>query len=107
MPIEKRARSAGFGLLALLALTASYGAIARAADVDESSLKLKESPERVFVQASCGACHSVDYIQTNSVFLDRKGWEASVNKMINAFGAPIKADDVPKIVDYLAKNYGK
>ena len=78
-----------------------------AADVDETSIKLKEAPERIFVQASCSACHSVDYILTNSVFLDRKGWEGSVNKMINAFGAPIKAEDVPKIVDYLTRNYGK
>ena len=46
-------------------------------------------------------------MQLNSPFLDRKGWEAEVGKMIKAFGAPVKAEDVPAIVDYLAKNYGK
>jgi hypothetical protein len=41
------------------------------------------------------------------VFLDRKGWEGGVAKMINAFAAPIAKEDVPEIVDYLVKNYGK
>ena len=53
-------------------------------------------------------CHSLDYIPMNSLFLDRKGWEASVTKMIKVMGAPIpEADDAAAIVDYLARNYGK
>lgn len=59
------------------------------------------------VQSNCIACHSLDYIELNSRFLDRKGWEAEVTKMMKAFGAPVKAEDVPTIVDYLAKEYGK
>ena len=39
--------------------------------------------------------------------MDRKGWEAEVTKMMKAFGAPVKEEDVPAIVDYLAKEYGK
>ena len=42
----------------------------------------------------------------NSVFLDRKGWEATMNKMIKVMGAPINENDVPEILDYLVKNYG-
>jgi hypothetical protein len=53
------------------------------------------------------ACHSVDYIQMNSRFLDKAGWTASINKMINAFGAPIAKEDVEVIATYLAQNYGK
>ena len=30
---------------------------------------------------ACVACHSVDYIQMNSRFMDKAGWTASVNKM--------------------------
>jgi hypothetical protein len=30
-----------------------------------------------------------------------------VNKMIKVMGAPIPERDVPVIVDYLSKNYGK
>ena len=35
------------------------------------------------------------------------GWQAEVNKMINAYGAPIDQPNVQPIVDYLSKNYGK
>jgi hypothetical protein len=55
----------------------------------------------------CVACHSLDYIQMNSPFLNKAGWSASVNKMINAFGAPIPKEDVEPIATYLAQNYGK
>ena len=74
---------------------------------DESQVVLKDAPGRDVVAANCSMCHSLDYIPLNSVFLDRKGWEASVAKMMKAMGAPIKSDDVPVIVDYLARNYGK
>jgi hypothetical protein len=39
--------------------------------------------------------------------LDRNGWEASVIKMINVMGAPIRAEDVPQLIDYLTTHYGK
>lgn len=74
---------------------------------DETKIQLKDAPGRVTVMQNCGNCHSLDYIPLNSVFLDRKGWEAGVAKMINAFGAPIAKEDVPSIVDYLSRNYGK
>ena len=51
--------------------------------------------------------HSLDYIRMNSRFLDLAGWTAVVNKMINAFGAPIPKGDVDAIARYLAVNYGK
>ena len=73
----------------------------------EADLRLKPGPERDMVQSVCAACHSVDYIMTNSVFLDRNGWNGTVTKMVNVFGAPAKPEDVPKIVDYLTRNYGK
>ena len=74
---------------------------------DESQVVLKDAPGKQLVQGNCVMCHSLDYIQMNSVFLDRKGWEASVNKMIKVMGAPIRAEDVPGLVDYLTKSYGK
>ena len=48
-----------------------------------------------------------DYIPLNSELLDRKGWERSVNKMIQVMGAAIKDEDVQQIVDYLVAQYGK
>ena len=82
-------------------------ALAGAAHADESQVVLKDGPGRDVVAANCSMCHSLDYIQMNSVFLDRKGWEGSVTKMIKVMGAPIKSEDVPVIVDYLTRNYGK
>ncbi len=81
--------------------------VSSAALADESRVKLKDAPGKDLVQGSCIMCHSLDYIPMNSVFLDRKGWEATVNKMVKALGAPIAEENVPKIVDYLAENYGK
>ena len=49
----------------------------------EDDVRLKDAPGKELVAANCSMCHSLDYIQMNSPFLDRKGWEASVNKMIN------------------------
>ncbi len=74
---------------------------------DESSVQLHEGAGKNLLEANCVMCHSLDYIQMNSPFLDRKGWEASVNKMIKAMGAPITEDDAKVIVDYLSAQYGK
>ena len=74
---------------------------------DESQIRLKEGAGRELVESNCAICHSLDYIQTNSPFLDRKGWEATLGKMVNAMGAPIPKEDVPAIVDYLTRQYGK
>ncbi len=83
------------------------GLVAAPALADESAIKLKNDAGRELVEKNCVTCHSLDYIAMNSPFLDRKGWEASVTKMIKAMGAPISADDANGIVDYLARNYGK
>ncbi|HXJ09457.1 MAG TPA: cytochrome c [Burkholderiales bacterium] len=88
-------------LLIALLLLVGGNAVAQ-----ESKLVLKDAPGREKAQV-CVACHSVDYIPMNSRFLDKAGWTASVNKMINAFGAPIAKEDVEAIATYLAENYGK
>ena len=79
--------------------------IALAAVAQESTVRLKDGPGRDKANA-CLACHSVDYIVMNSRFMDKVAWTASVNKMINAFGAPIDKADVDAIATYLAQNYG-
>jgi len=79
---------------------------AGAAAAQESKVVLKDGPGRDKAQA-CVACHSLDYIQMNAPFLDKAGWTASINKMINAFGAPIPREDVDVIATYLAERYGK
>ena len=72
----------------------------------EEKVVLKDAPGRDKAM-QCLACHSLDYIQMNSRFLDKAGWTGSVNKMISAFGAPIPKEDVDAIATYLNENYGK
>ena len=88
-------------ILFVAALLAAQGALAQ-----EDKIVLKDGPGKDKTQA-CVACHSLDYIPMNSRFLDKAGWTATVNKMINAFGAPIAKEDVEPIASYLAQNYGK
>ena len=90
---------------ARLASAAAF-ALSLAAQAQEPQVELKDAPGRDKAM-QCGACHSLDYIPMNSRFLDKAGWTASVNKMINAFGAPIPKADVEAIATYLAENYGK
>jgi hypothetical protein len=80
--------------------------IAAPAVAEEKPVRLKQAPGLDKVEANCGACHSLDYIQMNSPFMTGAVWDAEVAKMINAFGAPISEVDAKIIADYLKANYG-
>lgn len=88
-------------IAAILALACS------SALASEATYKLKQAQGYEKVKANCSICHSIDYIELNSPFMDRKTWEAEVTKMIKAFGAPVKTEDIKDVVDYLVRNYGK
>lgn len=90
-----------------LVIAACSFAIYASASADEGQVRLKDAPDRDVVAANCVMCHSLDYIQMNSPFLDRKGWEAVVNKMVKVMGAPVGEADGRKIVDYLSAQYGR
>jgi mono/diheme cytochrome c family protein len=81
-------------------------AFVTAAVAGEKPVQLKPGAGLDKVEANCAGCHSLDYVQMNSPYLNPAGWDAEVTKMINAFGAPIAADDAKVIGDYLKKNYG-
>ena len=89
-----------------LAFAAVVALVALPAAADEPIVQLKPGPGLDKVEGNCGACHSLDYIQMNSPFLNATQWNAEVTKMIKAFGAPIGDADAKAIADYLAKNYG-
>jgi hypothetical protein len=57
-------------------------------------------PEKNAFMASCLVCHSSRYV-TNQPALARAKWQAEVEKMQKAYGAPVPPENVPKIVDYL------
>ena len=87
-------------------LAAAIVLAAAAAYAEEQEVTLKDAPGREVVEDNCAACHSLDYVRINSPFMDRKMWQAEVNKMINVMGAPIELTDAAAIIDYLVKNYG-
>jgi mono/diheme cytochrome c family protein len=89
-----------------LAFAVLLALVAVPAAADEPVVDLKPGPGLDKVQGNCAACHSLDYIQMNSPFLNAAGWNAEVTKMIKAMGAPISDADAKAIADYLAKNYG-
>lgn len=89
----------------LLAL--ALAGTANAALADESAINLKPGPGMEVVANTCAACHSLDYVVMNAPFLDAKGWDAEVTKMVKVFGAPVDDGDAQVIRDYLTKVYGK
>jgi hypothetical protein len=76
------------------------------AAADETKIQMKDAPETPTLVANCSGCHSLDYIQMNSRFMKRAGWEAEVKKMVAVMGAPVNEADAAKLVDYLAREYG-
>jgi mono/diheme cytochrome c family protein len=80
--------------------------LAASAAAEEKPVQLKSGPGREKVEANCAACHSLDYIEMNSPFLNASGWDAEITKMIKVFGAPIREADVKDIAEYLKANYG-
>jgi mono/diheme cytochrome c family protein len=90
-------------LAALVALLPTHPVTA----ADETGIVLAPGDGRDRVQAGCAICHSLDYIQMNSWFQDRAGWEKTVTKMVKVMGAPLSAEDTAVIVGYLDAQYGK
>jgi len=88
-------------ILASVALLACNGAPA-----DETRIRMADAPETPALIANCSGCHSLDYIQMNSRFVKRAGWEAEVKKMVSVMGAPVSEADAAKLVDYLTREYG-
>ena len=87
-------------------LTLLVVAIAGSVAADEKPVQLKNAPGLDKVERNCASCHSLDYVLMNSPFPNATVWDATVTKMIKAFGAPIDETDAKAIADYLKKNYG-
>lgn len=74
---------------------------------DEANFILKDAPGVDMLYSKCVGCHSLDYVEMNSPFLDKKGWEKTVSKMIKVMGAQANSEEEQIIINYLTKNYGK
>ena len=66
---------------------------------------LREGAGREVTQSNCVACHSLEYIPMNAPAMDRTGWQKSVQKMRERFGAPITDAEAQQILDYLDAHY--
>jgi len=84
----------------------SATAVGVSAAADEKPVHLKKAEGLNKVEENCASCHSLDYVPMNSPFPNAAVWDATVTKMIKAFGAPISEADAKAIADYLKKNYG-
>jgi len=71
-------------------------------DLPDSDQMFPGGSEADAINNNCLACHSSDMV-LNQPALPKTAWEAEVNKMINAYKAPVAPEDVAPIVDYLAK----
>jgi sulfite dehydrogenase len=89
-------------------------AVASVVTASAAPLKIELPPETAVFKpvpgseasmAQCLICHSAEYISMQPL-LTRAAWKATVEKMQHKFGAPLPADQVDSIVDYIVKAYG-
>ena len=63
---------------------------------------LPNGPGKETVQAVCSKCHTLDRVVAAG--FTRDGWQLMVNQMISN-GATLTPDQIPEVVDYLARNF--
>jgi cytochrome c5 len=103
----KITRTAALAAALLVAPVAARGADQKTITLppDNPMATLAPGPGMEVTRASCGLCHSTDYIvrQPRST---AQQWQAEVAKMVKVFGAPIAPDNEKTISEYLASAYG-
>src|SRR4029077_17004962 len=65
-------------------------------------VELPEGTGKQMVERACTMCH--DFSEFPRVNFDREDWEAAVNTMVGG-GAPLKKEEIPEVIDYLATNF--
>jgi hypothetical protein len=70
-------------------------------DIPGSDRTFPGQAEADAINNNCLLCHSAGMV-LNQPRLPRAAWQAEVDKMRNIYKAPIAAEDVPAIVNYLA-----
>ena len=70
-------------------------------DLPDSDKMFPDGPGSDTINNNCLACHSADMV-LNQPTMPKDAWKSEVNKMISIYKAPIAAEDVTPIVDYLA-----
>lgn len=73
---------------------------------ETASYKASTLPGYFLTLQRCLICHSAQYVATQPPGSSRAYWDTTVHKMQKVFGAPVKDEDIPIIVEYLVKTYG-
>jgi virginiamycin B lyase len=68
----------------------------------QSRIQLPDGDGKQTVETVCATCHTLDRVVDAG--LNRDGWQFVIKIMLNN-GAPLTEDQIPVVVDYLAKNY--
>jgi hypothetical protein len=69
-------------------------------DLPDSDRMFPDAPGSDAINNNCLACHSAGMV-LNQPALSKQAWAAEVSKMINTYKAPVAAEDVGPIVEYL------
>ena len=67
--------------------------------------ELPPGPGRTEFATNCIICHSARYVSMQPLF-PRKVWKAEVQKMVDAFKAPISEHDQAQVVNYVVAVFG-
>ena len=99
-----------WGMLASAMLAGLVAAAAADADTGrpattEEFTQLADGTAHDLTVGRCTICHSLDYIPSNAPAMNRAGWEKTIQKMRDRFGAPITDEEARQILGYLAANY--
>jgi len=76
--------------------------------IASAPLPLSAMPEgtgKEIFKRACAPCHvGGSGMEIEATYLDRKEWTAIINQMVE-FGAPLKKEEIPVMVDYLRGNF--
>ncbi len=87
---------------------ASAGAVPKLTTITVSlpdPLRQFQGADAAAINNNCLVCHSAGMV-LNQPAMNKATWTVEVNKMINAFKAPVQKADVPAIIAYLVKHKG-
>jgi sulfite dehydrogenase (cytochrome) subunit B len=90
---------------AALLVVAVAAAAPRSAVAADEPAALADGPGRDLTVGRCIICHSVEYIPSNAPAMNRTGWQKTIQKMKDRFGAPLTDEESKQILDYLDAHY--
>ena len=68
------------------------------------SAQNEDAPGKKILDTACTVCHSLKEVEKFKGFYNKEDWQDVVTTMIK-YGADVKEQDVPVLVEYLTKTY--